>query len=95
MEEKLEEVGEPIRFTDGPDEDTTTTTTTTTKNNILTIQESLKELGFNLDKYDYPNKDKLLRNCVPPKIGLAILESALNIYEQNNLLQTGLFGDCP
>jgi len=47
VEEKLEEVGEPIRFTDGPDEGTTTTTTTPTKNNILTIQESLKELGFN------------------------------------------------
>ena len=47
VEEKLEEVGEPIRFTDGPDEGTTTTTTTPTKNNILTIQESLKELGQN------------------------------------------------
>ena len=58
-------------------------------------KENLKELGFNLDEYNYPNKDKLLRNCVPPKIGLAILESALNIYKQSNALQMGLFGNCP
>ena len=48
VEEKLEEVSEPIAFTDGPDEDTTTTTTATTTNKteILKIQETLKKLGF-------------------------------------------------
>ena len=50
VEEKLEEVSEPIRFTDGPDKDTTTATTTTTtttnKTEILKIQETLKKLGF-------------------------------------------------
>ncbi len=49
VEEKLEEVSEPIRFTDGPNEDTTTATTTTTTTNkteILKIQETLKKLGF-------------------------------------------------
>ena len=52
VDEKLEEVSEPIAFTDGPDEDTTTTTTATTtatttnKTEILKIQETLKKLGF-------------------------------------------------
>ena len=50
VEEKLEEVGEPIRFTDGPDEDTTTTTTTPTKSKkdeVKDMQKLLKDAGFN------------------------------------------------
>tara|TARA_R110000737_G_scaffold167805_1_gene194458 strand:+ start:281 stop:934 length:654 start_codon:yes stop_codon:yes gene_type:complete len=53
--------------------------------------ENLKEIGIDLSKYKYPNKDKLLRNCVAPEIGLAIFESALNIYDANKINQIGLF----
>jgi DNA (cytosine-5)-methyltransferase 1 len=51
----------------------------------------LKELGFDLSKYNHPYKDKILRNCVSPQIGLAILQSAYGIYKQNKAQQTGLF----
>jgi len=54
-------------------------------------QNNLDKLGFNLDKYDYSDKDKLLRNCVPPIIGKAIFDSALGIYQANNIKQVGLF----
>jgi len=50
-----------------------------------------KKLGFDLSDYKHSNKQKLLNNCVAPEIGLAILESALNIYNQNKVYQTGLF----
>jgi DNA (cytosine-5)-methyltransferase 1 len=54
-------------------------------------QNNLDKLGFDLSKYEHPDKDKLLRNCVAPEIGLAIFESAMNIYKDNNAIQTGLF----
>tara|TARA_R110000868_G_C10662518_1_gene745940 strand:+ start:81 stop:746 length:666 start_codon:yes stop_codon:yes gene_type:complete len=50
-----------------------------------------KELGFDLTDKKHPNKTKLLNNCVVPEIGLAILESVLGIYNQNNVEQVGLF----
>lgn len=53
---------------------------------------NLNKLGFDLSKYDFNDKDKLLRNCVAPEIGLAIFESAMNIYNANNVIQVGLFG---
>ena len=34
------------------------------------------KLGFNLDKYGYPDKRKLLRNCVEPELGALILDCA-------------------
>jgi len=34
------------------------------------------KLGFVLDKYDYPDKRKLLRNCVEPNLGALILDCA-------------------
>ena len=37
------------------------------------------------------DKRQLLNNCVEPEIGLAILESALNIYNHNSSMQVGLF----
>lgn len=49
------------------------------------------KLGFDLNNYNYPNKKKLLNNCVEPEIGLAILESAKEIYNQNKVNQFGLF----
>jgi DNA (cytosine-5)-methyltransferase 1 len=50
-----------------------------------------KKLGFDLSNYENINKEKVLNNCVAPEIGLAILESALNIYNANNAEQVGLF----
>lgn len=52
-----------------------------------------KKLGFDLSKYDFNDKEKLLNNCCAPEIGLAILESALNIYNHNKIEQTGLFAN--
>ena len=52
-----------------------------------------KKLGFDLNKYNFPNKQKLLNNCVAPEIGLAIFDSALGIYKQNNTIQLGLFAE--
>ena len=54
-------------------------------------QNNLDKLGFDLSKYDYPDKDKLLRNCVAPEIGKAIFDSAYGIYQANNVKQVGLF----
>lgn len=54
-------------------------------------QNNLSKLGFDLDKYDYPDKDKLLRNCVAPEIGLAIIEKAMGIYKESNVKQSVLF----
>jgi DNA (cytosine-5)-methyltransferase 1 len=54
-------------------------------------QNNLDKLGFDLSKYNYPDKDKLLRNCVAPKIGKAIFDSAFGIYQANNVKQVGLF----
>tara|TARA_R100000951_G_scaffold108700_1_gene105062 strand:- start:1693 stop:2373 length:681 start_codon:yes stop_codon:yes gene_type:complete len=54
-------------------------------------QNNLSKLGFDLRKYDYKDKDKLLRNCVAPEIGKAIFDSAIGIYESNNVQQIALF----
>lgn len=56
VEQKLKDVGEPIRFTDGPDEDTTQTSTTT--NNVSDAQTLLKNAGFDpgvIDGLNGPN----------------------------------------
>jgi DNA (cytosine-5)-methyltransferase 1 len=52
-----------------------------------------KKLGFDLSKYDHKDKEKLLNNCVAPEIGLAIFESALNIYNHSKFEQVGLFAE--
>jgi len=61
------------------------------RNGGRTEGENHHKLGFDLEKYDYPNKSKLLNNCVAPEIGLAILDSARNIIRTNNAPQTQLF----
>jgi DNA (cytosine-5)-methyltransferase 1 len=52
------------------------------------------KLGFDLSKYNVSkrHKHKMLNNCVHPDIGLAIFESAQNIYRHNNTPKVGLFG---
>lgn len=50
-----------------------------------------EKLGFNLEKYTGVDKKKVQNNCVSPEIGLAILESVMNIYNENKVNQIGLF----
>ena len=52
-----------------------------------------KKLGFDLSKYTGIDKEKVLNNCVAPEIGLAIFQSALDIYDASNVEQVGLFAD--
>jgi len=49
------------------------------------------KLGFDLTYKSYPNKKKLLNNCVYPEIGLAILNQALGIIKENSVEQGKLF----
>jgi DNA (cytosine-5)-methyltransferase 1 len=52
-----------------------------------------KKLGFDLSKYTGIDKEKVLNNCVAPEIGLAIFQSALNIYDSLKVEQIGLFSE--
>lgn len=52
-----------------------------------------KKLGFDLSKYTGIDKEKVLNNCVAPEIGLAIFQSALDIYVASNVEQFGLFAE--
>lgn len=54
-------------------------------------KKEMDKLGFDLSKYQYPEKDKLLRNCVDPEIGLAILRRATESYKQKSAQQQVLF----
>ena len=56
-------------------------------------QNNLDKLGLDLSKYKYTDKDKLLRNCVPPQIGLTILNCARNIITKQNVNQVDMFND--
>ena len=40
--------------------------------------------GFNVSKYEYGNKIKLLRNMVRPDLGKHILDCALNVQFDNS-----------
>ena len=48
-------------------------------------------LGFDLDNYNLKDKTKILRNCVVPELGKLILDRAMDIKEQSEVLQTSLF----
>lgn len=65
-------------------------------NNDMKGQKGAKKkviemLGFDLSKYDCPGKEKLLRNCVDPLIGKAILDKVLEIESHNQIKQGVLF----
>lgn len=47
--------------------------------------------SFDLSKYTGIDKEKVLNNCVAPEIGLAIFQSALDIYDASKVKQIGLF----
>ena len=55
-------------------------------------KKEMSKLGFDLDKYSYPAKEKLLRNCVDPLIGRAILDRAIESYNLKSAKQQILFG---
>lgn len=60
------------------------------------MRDNIKQLedfhGFNLDGFKLgQRKDQVLRNCVYPPLGKAILDKALNIKEEINVLQLDLF----
>lgn len=54
-------------------------------------RHKLNALGFDLSKYKGFQKEKLLRNCVTPEIGLAIYESAKGIIKAREIKQNELF----
>lgn len=56
-------------------------------------KENLENIGFDLSRYKYTDKDKLLRNCVSPEIGLTILNCARNIITKQNVNQVDMFND--
>lgn len=58
-------------------------------------RHKMDALGFDLSKYKGFQKEKLLRNCVTPEIGKAILDCALEIYNHNKIEQVGLFANIP
>lgn len=51
----------------------------------------LNALGFDLSKYSGIQKEKPLRNCVTPEIGLAIFQAAKGIYQANQAKTGTLF----
>lgn len=55
-------------------------------------KKEMSKLGFDLEKYSYPEKEKLLRNCVDPLIGRAILDRAIESYKLKSVKQQFLFG---
>ena len=61
------------------------------KGNVGARKEAFEMLGFDLSVYDYKKKERLLRNCVDPLIGKAILDRVLEIETYNNIKQGDLF----
>jgi len=59
----------------------------------LNIKEREVYAGYNDFEYKEfkGDKTKIFKNMVSPEIGLAIFESALNIYNHNKVEQVGLF----
>ncbi len=63
------------------------------KAQVVLRSKNLKKLNIDLSKYSYKDKDRLLRNCVAPKIGLAIYNKAFNIIEESNRKQLDIFSN--
>ena len=59
------------------------------KHNSIKATDNL--YGFDLSKYDYPDKVKVLRNMVDPEIGLFIMEQANGIIRAEKSIQIDLF----
>lgn len=52
--------------------------------------KAIDYLGFDLNNFSYPKKEKLLRNCCDPEIGLAILKKAELVFKEKNVEQLSL-----
>ena len=66
----------------------------TESNYIFNVEDEKRVkrmLGFDLDNYNLKDKTKILRNCVVPELGKLILDRAMDIKEQSEVLQTSLF----
>lgn len=50
-----------------------------------------EEYGFDIEKFNIPRKDRLLRNLVHPDYGKYILDCAMNTIHQQKTEQTTLF----
>lgn len=56
-------------------------------------KESMSKMGFpDLSGYKYPKKERLLRNCVDPDIGLAIFQIVIESFNLKSVKQQVLFG---
>jgi len=55
-----------------------------------TISEFEQELGYDLSAFDLDDKRKVLRNCVVPTLGLAILNAALGKKQAHDVDQLEL-----
>lgn len=55
------------------------------------IKKISQMLGYDLSKYNLKDEVKLLRNCVIPEVGKAILDRATGIIHESNDTQTKLF----
>ena len=53
-------------------------------------RDEMNKLGYDLSKYPKGNKEKILRNCVDPAIGKAILDKACSVYKEKNVEQLKL-----
>ena len=51
------------------------------------IRDFERELGYDLSSFDLDDSRKILRNCVVPELGLAILNAALGIKQKSNVDQ--------
>ncbi len=61
------------------------------KGGARTEGDNHSELGFDLSKYKFSDKNKLLNNCVIPEIGLEILNAAMGIIKESKAQQNKLF----
>lgn len=59
--------------------------------NGVKANKTINTLLFDLSKYTYPKKEKLLRNCVDPLIGRAILDRVIDIEVHSSIEQKSLF----
>jgi len=69
----------------------------TTADNVKngTNKQREDKTGLSIDGYTFKNvrRDKIMRNCVDPEIGLHILNIARNIMTKQNVNQTTIFDD--
>lgn len=57
----------------------------------MRVRPTDKLYGYDLSKYDVPDKIKILRNMVNPKVGLHLFNCARGVYRNKNGNQQALF----